>query len=451
MLIAKTSLPTFFLAVLLMATSAPGVVVIDEDFSDDDGGCVWTANYGCAPQNVGKAGQWLPSGHIAGGGAHTPNMDNDWAPNTQSQVGQPNTGDGWSGLPSLGFNATLNRQGADTGEIGVFNMDGIIKFQTADGTDRPAVTGELIRGSFRIFRQNGNFGFGFTDNIAELQAFQATMPTWNVGSAPVMMPTPYTTGKWESETQNPNYDPAYRGFSPNVTGHISLNNGANKVFINAPVDMDNDGVVDFGTRAPKVDPENMIGRLNTSTPSTIRFEYTVGNAAYDLLQIDQGNGWEDIVQCNSLDCQADPGGLWGAMVPDPGGPMPVGHVFESIEAMFITVGNYQLTEGWADDFFVEIPSPMAGDYNENGVVDAADYTIYQDNVGNIVDFPNRDSGLLGTPVGADDYTVWKNSFGAAGSGSGAAVPEPGTGVLLLLGFGLAAVLRGFKRGVLSEG
>ena len=443
----KTLIRTAVLLLILPVTSALGVVVIDEDFSDDDGGCAWTANYGCAPQNAGKAGQWFPSGHVPGGGSHTANLDNDWAPNTQSQVGQPNTGDGWSGLPSLGFNATLNRVGTDTGEVGVFNMDGIIKFQTADGTDRPAVTGELIRGSFRIYRQSGNFGFGFTDNIAELQAFQATMPDWTVGSAPTMMPTAYTTQDWESETLNPNYDPAYRGFSSNVTGQIQLASGANQVYTHATVDMDDNGVVDWRPNAPIVDWNDPVGRLNTSTASTIRFEYTVGNAAYDLLQVDQGNGWEDIVQCDSLDCQADPGGLWGAQVPEPGGPMPVGHVFESIEAMFITVGNYQLTEGWADDFFVEIPSPMAGDYNENGVVDAADYTIYQDSVGEVVDFPNRDSSLLGTAVGADDYAAWKNSFGAAGSGSGAAVPEPATGGLLLLVFGMAAISRGFGRRV----
>ena len=82
----------------------------------------------------------------------------------------------------------------------------------------------------------------------------------------------------------------------------------------------------MGVNIPKVDAFDMIGTVNTGTPSIIHFEYTLGNSSYDVLQVDQGNGFEDIVQCNSQDCQADPGGAWGPAVPDPGGPMPVGRI-----------------------------------------------------------------------------------------------------------------------------
>ena len=80
---------------------------------------------------------------------------------------------------------------------------------------------------------------------------------------------------------------------------------------------------------------------------------------------------------------------------------------------------------------------LAGDYSGNGVVDAADYTIFRDNLGG-------DSAVLGgngsgaATVVQADYDLWKQNFGSSGTGSSAAVPEP-TAVLLVL-FGLSWVL-----------
>ena len=79
------------------------------------------------------------------------------------------------------------------------------------------------------------------------------------------------------------------------------------------------------------------------------------------------------------------------------------------------------------------PPGLAGDYNDDGAVDAADYTIFQDNLG-------LDAAVLGgngsgaaTVVGAD-YLLWKDQFGQSiATGSGAnTIPEPATGWLLLL-------------------
>lgn len=82
---------------------------------------------------------------------------------------------------------------------------------------------------------------------------------------------------------------------------------------------------------------------------------------------------------------------------------------------------------------------ISGDYNGDGTVNAADYTAYQDSVGVIHDFPGRNPALSGTPVGPDDYSYWKDRFGnVAGTGSGAAVPEPASVVLLLAMMALVA-------------
>jgi hypothetical protein len=73
---------------------------------------------------------------------------------------------------------------------------------------------------------------------------------------------------------------------------------------------------------------------------------------------------------------------------------------------------------------------LPGDYNDDDKVDAADYTVWRDQLGSATALPNDD-----TPgVMEDDYTRWKNQIGMNGSGSLAGnrpVPEPGTWVLLL--------------------
>jgi T5SS/PEP-CTERM-associated repeat protein len=81
-----------------------------------------------------------------------------------------------------------------------------------------------------------------------------------------------------------------------------------------------------------------------------------------------------------------------------------------------------------------VAAGLAGDYNENGVVDAADYTVWRDNLGSLTALPNDDTA----GVGPDDYTRWVNNFGqTSGSGSGigsnATVPEPKSAVICLMG------------------
>jgi Endonuclease/Exonuclease/phosphatase family len=72
---------------------------------------------------------------------------------------------------------------------------------------------------------------------------------------------------------------------------------------------------------------------------------------------------------------------------------------------------------------------LPGDYNDNGVVDAADYTVWRDNLDITAMLPND---MIGGTIGAAQYDQWKAHFGAAaGSGGSAAglaagVPEPAT-------------------------
>ena len=80
--------------------------------------------------------------------------------------------------------------------------------------------------------------------------------------------------------------------------------------------------------------------------------------------------------------------------------------------------------------------PVAGDYNGDGVVDAADYTVWRDHSGSEVE--TEIDGDKSGVVDAGDYDVWRANFGGHRGGGAldtgnAAVPEPSTCMLALLG------------------
>ena len=81
-------------------------------------------------------------------------------------------------------------------------------------------------------------------------------------------------------------------------------------------------------------------------------------------------------------------------------------------------------------FRADLPTVLAGDYNGNDVVDAADYIVWRNSAGQSGTGLAADGDGDGT-VDADDYGVWRSHFGqsgAAGSTSAAdgVVPEPVT-------------------------
>ena len=78
---------------------------------------------------------------------------------------------------------------------------------------------------------------------------------------------------------------------------------------------------------------------------------------------------------------------------------------------------------------------LPGDYNNNGVVDSADYVMWRANQGTNHALPND---AIGGTIGSAQLDQWRTHFGqTAGSGSGAlvsggAVPEPATLSLVIL-------------------
>ncbi|MEO1496174.1 MAG: hypothetical protein AAFV43_03385 [Planctomycetota bacterium] len=99
------------------------------------------------------------------------------------------------------------------------------------------------------------------------------------------------------------------------------------------------------------------------------------------------------------------------------------------------------------------PNYLTGDFNNDGYVDIADYTVWRDTAGETeptglfpaseTDHPLADHNH-DFDVDQDDYDLWEANFGLPGSlsGGGAAVPEPASAVLLML---MGACVRNGRR------
>lgn len=74
------------------------------------------------------------------------------------------------------------------------------------------------------------------------------------------------------------------------------------------------------------------------------------------------------------------------------------------------------------------PAPvLAGDYNDDGVVDAADYVVWRNHLGDPAGTLEND--IDGGPIGTAQYSTWKAHFGETASAAvagqaGAAIPGP---------------------------
>lgn len=107
---------------------------------------------------------------------------------------------------------------------------------------------------------------------------------------------------------------------------------------------------------------------------------------------------------------------------------------------------------YVDDIIVFGPDgpdepSLLGDFNNDGIVDAADYTVWRNHFGELdeVNINNNGDGMNG--VDAVDYSLWKTSYGDTGPGSGSGglashvVPEPGSALIVFLGLAFTGAIR----------
>jgi hypothetical protein len=87
--------------------------------------------------------------------------------------------------------------------------------------------------------------------------------------------------------------------------------------------------------------------------------------------------------------------------------------------------------------FVEPGSGVTGDYNTDGVVDAADYTVWRDHLGEVY-LPNRDPAATGV-IGEADYQTWVSNYGSsAASSATSSAPEPTSALLCFIAVAIGA-------------
>lgn len=182
-----------------------------------------------------------------------------------------------------------------------------------------------------------------------------------------------------------------------------------------------------------VDPSSGSGKIQNESEIAVDIEgYFVTSAAGSLLDT-----W------NSLEDQNAAGGDWyeanpsttqlaelksdGVTTLNQNDSFDLGTLFSSgsdqdLQFQFLLAGE---AVGFAGVVEYEsiLPGGLPGDFNMNGTVDAADYTVWRDKLGTNDPLSN-DGGLPG-PVGTAHYDLWKLNFGAASSaGAASAVPEP---------------------------
>lgn len=194
----------------------------------------------------------------------------------------------------------------------------------------------------------------------------------------------------------------------------------------------------------QVDPATGQTHLRNTSNSTVSIDgYIVESASSSLNQ----TSW------SSLDEQGAEGGSWvemgtttngrlGELNPTsatelaPGANVDLGQMYatggsQDLTFEFVLAGEEQSIHGVILYEALQ-NNALAGDYNGNGTVDAADYTVWKDAFGSTTDLAadGNDNGV----IDAADYTIWKDNFGqTAGSVANvSAVPEPASLVLVCL-------------------
>jgi hypothetical protein len=193
-------------------------------------------------------------------------------------------------------------------------------------------------------------------------------------------------------------------------------------------------------------PNTIVLTVDLATGEAVMLNQTPFAQEIEGYTISSADGSLNLAGWNTLDAQGVDSGDWLASPPvatrftelqEDGTttfnnltPFALGQILQSggdldLEFEFLLAGDSETTPGM-------VVYILSGDYNDDNVVDAADYTVWRDHLNTDTTLPND---LTPGSVTQDDYDVWKGSFGAVVPGAGgvsgfANVPEPGTLILI---------------------
>jgi hypothetical protein len=189
-----------------------------------------------------------------------------------------------------------------------------------------------------------------------------------------------------------------------------------------------------------VDPDTGYARLENTSPFSVSIDgYTIWSPTDSL----------DPENWMSLDQQEAENGQWfeanvsdhrvselqtdGVTLLAPGDSFYLGRMFDALDGQpdlgfeFLIAGQSVVSTGVAVYTSLGLP----GDYNDDGVVDAGDYTVWRDLLGTAATLPND---MTPGSLQSIDYVVWISNFGRSlNLGSAAlvqSVPEPSAVMLL---------------------
>ena len=209
--------------------------------------------------------------------------------------------------------------------------------------------------------------------------------------------------------------------SGSIAGDVTVNSGA--------------------TLAPGTSPGTLtLHNLTLAGGSTLNYE--LGDPLRDLIVVTGGG---NVSLAGTLNIALLPGftpSLGQSFALFEGAIGAITGAFSSVNVPTINGLTFNLVQN-ASSFMLQVASApfLAGDYNGNGTVDAADYVMWRKNLGSNTSLLNDD-----TPgVSQDDYTRWRTHFGQTSNGISSilesAVPEPRSGLLLAI-----AIVAGFVSG-----
>jgi hypothetical protein len=167
--------------------------------------------------------------------------------------------------------------------------------------------------------------------------------------------------------------------------------------------------------------------LASSDPARMLFIENIGNDVGGRAMFATG-AWVDLIDA--------PYGSIGLNILDFNGDGDGDIMVDTTHRYTVLTDGSFLQLGYANGTLIAIEriTAVAGDYNRNGVVDAADYVVWRDTLGQAVENGSLADGDRDGIVNNDDYAVWRTHFGeraATASGIASSVPEPKSSLHIL--------------------
>lgn len=188
-------------------------------------------------------------------------------------------------------------------------------------------------------------------------------------------------------------------------------------------------------------PETFFGSVVVGGTNTFTLDVNANQSGMELLEIANGQVTLDIdVGVTELAFANSSAVVWGTGLVSIAG-FKEDTIRFGTDATGLTPAQLAAIDGGiyslnSQGYLTTMSAPsLFGDYNEDGKVDAADYTVWRDNQNGNQPLPN-DNGL-GTPIGAAHYSLWAGNYGDSAP-SATAIPEPGALLIAIAALGAAS-------------